>query len=133
MAVASSSWERSWKPTEQATTGSAERLGVEFDAVVTAEQVGAYKPDRAMFDAAFEAAEGLGVARGGVLHVAQSLYHDHAPAKALGMTTVWVDRYGGGAGGATPDVDPEDGHAAPDLRVETLAELADLVESSQAR
>jgi 2-haloacid dehalogenase len=57
-----------------------------------------------------------------ILHVAQSLFHDHVPAKRLGLTTVWVDRRLGQAGsGATPPA-----HAAPDLTVPDMATLADL-------
>lgn len=98
-------------------------LGVAFDAVVTAEAVGAYKPDRRMFDEAFAAAARLGVARERVLHVAQSLYHDHVPAKALGMRTVWIDRRGGRSGGATLDPGVI---VQPDLTLGSLGELADL-------
>ena len=72
--------------------GSQRRLGIEFDALVTAEQVGAYKPDHAMFEAAWRACAQLGVEKHRIVHVAQSLYHDHEPAKALGMTTVHVNR-----------------------------------------
>ena len=61
------------------------RLGVEFDWIVTAQQVGSYKPDEANFRAAFER---LGLPRERIVHVAQSLFHDHVPAKHLGLTTV---------------------------------------------
>lgn len=64
------------------------RLGVSFSHIITAEQVGVYKPDRAMFDAALAVLDG----KGGVLHVAQSLFHDIAPAGALGLQTVWIRR-----------------------------------------
>ncbi len=57
-----------------------------------------------------------------ILHVAQSLFHDHVPAKALGMTTVWVDRRAGREGGATPPAAAVPDLTVPDLR--TLAELA---------
>ena len=67
--------------------GSAERLGVDFKHVITAEDVGAYKPDRRMFD---HARQLLGDAR--ILHVAQSVYHDIEPATALGLPTVWIRR-----------------------------------------
>ena len=96
------------------------RLGVDFEWVVTARQAGAYKPATRGFELAFER---IDVPRERILHVAQSLYHDHVPAKALGLTTVWVDRpraYGGL--GATPPAE-----ATPDLTVadvRTLAELA---------
>ena len=76
------------------------RLGVDFDWIVTAQSVGSYKPDPRNFEAAFEA---IGLPRERILHVAQSLFHDHVPAKALGLSTVWIDRRHDRAGsGATP-------------------------------
>ena len=79
---------------------SAERLGTRFDWVVTAQQAGGYKPDPHTFEFAFER---IGLPRERILHVAQSLFHDHVPAKRLGMTTVWIDRRAGRSGsGATP-------------------------------
>lgn len=97
---------------------SAARLGVAFDDVITAQQVRSYKPARHHFDLAL-ARIGLPTER--VLHVAQSLYHDIAPASALGLSTVWVNRRGEKTGGATPDAD-----ARPDLVVPDLATLAAL-------
>jgi len=95
---------------------SAVRLGVEWAEVVTAEQVGSYKPARAHFD---EVRRRLGVPTECILHVAQSLFHDIAPAKSLGFTCVWVDRRGGRDGtGATPPA-----RATPDLEVPDLASL----------
>lgn len=97
------------------------RLGAEFAAYVTAEMVGAYKPDRRMFDAARASLGTLGVSPDEHLHVAQSLHHDIAPASALGWRTCWVDRRGGRAGGATP---APGAPVAPDLAVRSLDELA---------
>jgi 2-haloacid dehalogenase len=98
-----------------------EKRLVPFDLVVTAQQVGRYKPDTRGFLVAHERIErGLGVRRDRILHVAQSLFHDHVPAKALGMTTVWIDRRAGRSGGATPPAE-----ATPDARFETLAAFAD--------
>jgi 2-haloacid dehalogenase len=98
---------------------SEERLGVRFDNVTTAQQARAYKPDLAPFALAHEQ---LDVPRERILHVAQSLFHDHVPAKhALGMTTVWIDRRGRG-GGAARDAD-----VTPDATFRTLAEFADAV------
>jgi 2-haloacid dehalogenase len=95
------------------------RLGVTFDHVITAEQVGAYKPDTRNFEVAFER---IGVPRERILHVAQSLFHDHVPAKRLGMTTAWIDRRQGLAGsGATPPAE-----ASPDLAVPSMAAFAGL-------
>ncbi len=98
---------------------SSARLGVTFDWVVTAQQVGSYKPDERNFLAAFAR---LRLPRARILHVAQSLFHDHVPAKRLGLSTVWVDRRHDRPGfGATPPAD-----AAPDLVVPDMATLADL-------
>src|SRR5262249_4740216 len=89
------------------------RLGVKFDHVITAEQVQSYKPDPRNFHVAHAR---IGLPRERILHVAQSLYHDHAPAKALGMTTVWIDRRAGkGAGGATPPAQATPDAVFPDL------------------
>ena len=89
------------------------RLGVEFDWVVTAQQAGGYKPRVANFELLFER---LGLPRERILHVAQSLFHDHVPAKALGMTTVWIDRRSGRPGsGATPPADARPDATFPDM------------------
>ncbi|MEW5701892.1 MAG: haloacid dehalogenase type II [Candidatus Zixiibacteriota bacterium] len=97
-------------------------LGVAFDAIVTAEDVGAYKPDPRMFERALSVLADMGIRRDRTLHVAQSLYHDHVPAKALGLATVWVDRRHDRPGwGATA---PPGAPIKPDLVVNSLAELA---------
>ena len=68
------------------------RLGEPFTWVITAQQLGSYKPDERNFLLAFER---IDVPRERILHVAQSLFHDHVPARRLGMETVWVNRRGG--------------------------------------
>ena len=88
------------------------QLSVRFSHVITAEDVGVYKPDRAMFDAALAA---VGPGRP-VLHVAQSLFHDIAPAAALGLDTAWIRR-GQTAARAVP--------AQPTWGYATLAEFTD--------
>jgi 2-haloacid dehalogenase len=99
---------------------SNERLGVQFDWIVTAEQAQGYKPRTENFEYAFER---IDVPRERILHVAQSLFHDHVPAKALGMTTVWIDRRQGRAGGgATPPANAQPDLTTPDLK--TFADLA---------
>jgi 2-haloacid dehalogenase len=109
------------------------RLGVAFDAVVTAEDAGAYKPALRHFEVALARLADLGVARERVLHVAQSLYHDHVPAKRLGLPTIWVDRRagrpGGRGGGATPAPPVP---VTPDGEVPTLAALAERHRREQA-
>jgi len=96
---------------------SQRKLGVEFDYLVTAQQAKRYKPNPRGFELMFERV-GLPPAR--ILHVAQSLYHDHVPAKRLGLSTVWVNRRAGKTGsGATPPAE-----ATPDLVVPDMATLA---------
>jgi 2-haloacid dehalogenase len=100
--------------------GSNRRLGVDFDWVVTAEQARGYKPRTSNFEALFARVD---VPRERILHVAQSLFHDHVPAKALGMTTVWIDRRHDKPGfGATPPADAMPDLVCPDMR--TFAEIA---------
>jgi 2-haloalkanoic acid dehalogenase type II len=101
-------------------------LGVGFDAIVTAQDVGSYKPDPRNFEALLRTAADLGVGEGRLLHVAQSLYHDHVPAKAIGLPTVWIDRRAGREGGATPAPPVE---VRPDWTFPTLAAFADAVEA----
>ena len=97
---------------------SAARLATDFDWVVTAQQAGSYKPSERNFDLAFER---IGLPRERILHVAQSLYHDHVTAKRLGMTTVWIDRRHGRAGsGATPPA-----NAMPDATYPDMASFAE--------
>jgi 2-haloacid dehalogenase len=97
-------------------------LEVPFDWVITAEQVRAYKPSPQNFERALEV---MGIAKERVLHAAQSRFHDVAPAKALGLATVWVNRRHGKAGeGATAR-----SQARPDLEVPDLKTLADRVEA----
>jgi len=94
------------------------RLGVTFDWVVSAQAARSYKPDLNNFAVAFER---IDIPRERILHVAQSLFHDHVPAKELGLTTVWIDRRHGKPGfGATPEA-----FAVPDLIVPDLRSFAD--------
>jgi len=98
---------------------TAPKLGVRLLALVTAEQARAYKPALAMFRLALDR---IGRPVAEILHVAQSLYHDVAPARALGLSTVWVNRRGRkrGPGATAPS------EARPDLKVPDLAALARL-------
>jgi 2-haloacid dehalogenase len=96
------------------------RLGVQFDWVITAQQARSYKPSTNNFQVAFER---IGLPTERLLHVAQSLFHDHVPAKALGLDTVWVNRRQTKHGfGATPPAT-----AQPDLEVPDMQTLADVL------
>ena len=99
--------------------GSAKRLEVPFDLVITAQQVGSYKPAHKNFEVALEK---IGLPREAVLHVAQSRFHDIRPAKQLGLSAVWVNRRHNQRGaGATP---AGGGGPEPELTVPDLATLA---------
>jgi 2-haloacid dehalogenase len=96
------------------------RLGIAFDGIYTAEDIGSYKPDLRNFRYMIAALGRRGHAASAILHVAQSLYHDHAPANIVGLRSAWIDRRQATGTGATPPV------AAPvhwDFRFASLAEL----------
>lgn len=84
--------------------GSNAQLQGEFTAVITAEDVGAYKPAEHHFEALDRTLAELGVPRKQLLHVAQSLFHDHVPARRHGLRSVWINRRHDRPGwGATPE------------------------------
>lgn len=105
---------------------SEKKLRVAFDDVITAQQCKSYKPSLNNFRVA---AKRVGVPKQQWLHVAQSLFHDIAPAKKMGLDTVWVNRRWDKPGaGATPPTE-----ATPDVEVRSLEELARLVKSNVKR
>jgi 2-haloacid dehalogenase len=108
----------------QSFVASNKKLGVTFDAVYTAEDVGSYKPDPRNFDYLLTHLEAdLGLRKSEVLHTAQSLHHDHVPAEKSGLARAWIDRrFGKEGSGATAKV------AKPpkvDFHFKSLAELAE--------
>jgi 2-haloacid dehalogenase len=92
---------------------SAEKLGSPFTWTITAQQARSYKPSERNFELAFET---IRVPRERILHVAQSLFHDHVTAKRLGMTSVWIDRRHDREGsGATPPAKAQPDGRFPDM------------------
>lgn len=103
--------------------GSNRRLGVEFDYIFTAQDIGSYKPDLRNFEYLLTHLGEAGIAKGELLHVAQSLYHDHVPANRMGIASAWIDRrHDKPGGGATVLPDPMPHY---DFRFTSLGELAD--------
>lgn len=101
--------------------GSAARLGEPWDAIFTAEEIGSYKPARANFEFLLaRVAADFGGAPASILHIAQSLFHDHVPAQEIGLTTAWIDRRAGRGGGATA---PPQQAVEPDFQFNSMAEL----------
>ena len=98
------------------------RLGVAFAAIYTAEDIGCYKPDPRNFRYMLDRLAETGHRPEAILHVAQSLFHDHVPANRCGLASAWIDRRQGGDGwGATP---PPEAGVHYDFRFASLAELA---------
>jgi len=104
------------------------KLGVEFDAIYTAEDIGAYKPSPANFEYLLaHLRDEHGLDRTDILHTAQSLFHDHVPARSFGLANAWIDRQHlseSGIWGATASVEqrPE-----IDWRFFSMKEMADAV------
>jgi 2-haloacid dehalogenase len=71
---------------------SIEKLGVRFDAIYTAEDIGSYKPAARNCDYMTERLAPLGVEPSRLLHTAESLFHDHEPANAAGLACCWIHR-----------------------------------------
>jgi 2-haloacid dehalogenase len=98
---------------------SCRKLDFRFDLVVTAELVGAYKPDRPHFQTGIAELTALGITRERILHVGQSLRADITPANQLGLKCAWInrpDRLLGLSGDGAAE-------ARPDLTVSSLQEL----------
>jgi putative hydrolase of the HAD superfamily len=106
--------------------GSNRQLQGNFAAIITAEDVGAYKPAENHFRALDTTLPDLGVDRAELLHVAQSLFHDHVPAKREGLPSVWINRRHDRAGwGATPE---PSGDWSYDLEFASMGDFADAVD-----
>lgn len=68
------------------------KLQVEFDAAYTAEDAGSYKPDPRNFDYMLANLARLGIEKHEILHTAESMFHDHAPANKFGLANCWIYR-----------------------------------------
>jgi 2-haloacid dehalogenase len=93
---------------------SLERIGVPFELAVVAGEIGSYKPAPAHWEEFFAR---TGAPREGHVHVAASLFHDVAPATALGLRTIWVNRLG------------EEPEPQPDVELHTLEGLGEALDS----
>ncbi|HEX4269461.1 MAG TPA: haloacid dehalogenase type II [Steroidobacteraceae bacterium] len=100
------------------------RLQVEFDAIYTAQDIGSYKPSDRNFEYMLGRLKAdFGFAKADVLHVAQSLLHDHAPANRAALASAWIDRRHAAEGwGATM---PPSGTPHYDFRFESMAAVVE--------
>jgi 2-haloacid dehalogenase len=103
-------------------------LGIDFDQVITAEQAHSYKPSTNNFQIALRK---CGLMSNELLHAGQSIYHDVIPARALGITTVWVNRRSARPGiGAVRTATGALSERTPDIEVPDLATLAEMATAS---
>jgi 2-haloalkanoic acid dehalogenase type II len=99
--------------------------GFKFDAVYTAEDIGSYKPSHKNFEYMFKKVkEDFGIERDEVLQTAQSQFHDHHPAKEIGLKSCWIYRPGAIMGNREDPV--------CNWKFDTLADMADAVEKEVA-
>ncbi|WP_017128922.1 haloacid dehalogenase type II [Pseudomonas gingeri] len=102
------------------------KLGVEFDHIITAQDVGSYKPNPNNFTYMIEALAKAGIKKNEILHTAESLYHDHVPANAAGLAGAWIHRRHGQEGFGATHVPATE--ATYDFRFTSMAQM---VESHQ--
>lgn len=107
--------------------GAARKLGIAWDSVFTAEDIGSYKPAQRNFDYLLAGIERMGIARGELLHTAESMFHDHVPARANGLDSAWIFRRHAKTGfGATMDPGQP---AETSFRFNSLREMAEAHEN----
>jgi len=92
---------------------SMEALGVPFETAIVAGEIGSYKPAHRHWEVFYEQ---TGAVPAGHVHVAQSIYHDIAPAAELGIPSIWINRLG----------EPED--PRPRRTLTSLTGLADALD-----
>ena len=106
------------------------KLGVQFDGVYTAEDVGSYKPADRNFDYMIETLQRRGISKNQILHTAESMFHDHQSANRYGLANCWIYRRNEQEGfGATmrPDVMP-----SYDFRFNSMAAMVEAHKAEQS-
>jgi 2-haloalkanoic acid dehalogenase type II len=107
---------------------SNEKLGVAFDRIITAQDVGSYKPSLRNFEHALDDLQRtFGTGKTDILHTAQSIFHDVVPARTVGLATMWINRRRTvGGWGATPAPQAPGALTTPDMEVGSMAEFVAL-------
>lgn len=108
--------------------------GIDFDAIYTAQEIGSYKPDLNNFDYLISHVEkDLGVKKEDIIHTAQSLHHDHVPAKQAGLVSAWIER--GQDVESVMGGDPQDyaDKVSYTWHFKTMAEMADAVDAAATK
>ncbi|SPO07226.1 probable hydrolase (HAD superfamily) [Cephalotrichum gorgonifer] len=104
-----------------ARTNAGSLEGLDFDLIITAEDIGSYKPDLRNFEYMLSAVkDAFGAEKGEVVQTAQSQFHDHHPASKVGIRSSWIVRAGAVMGNQDDEV--------YDWKFDTLGDMADAVE-----
>jgi putative hydrolase of the HAD superfamily len=106
---------------QESFAASNRKLQVAFDAVYTAEDIGSYKPSDRNFDYMLAKLQTLGIERREILHTAESLFHDHAPANRHGLASCWIHRRHAQTGFGATIAPAETPHY--DFRFDSMADL----------
>jgi 2-haloacid dehalogenase len=93
---------------------SMETIGAPFELAIVASEIGSYKPGHKHWEEFYAR---TGAAPAGHVHVGASLFHDVAPARELGLRTIWINRLG------------EEARPRPDVELRSLSGLADALDS----
>ena len=104
---------------------SNEKLGVAFNRILTAQDIGSYKPSLRNFEYALADLErSFGTRKADILHTAQSIFHDVVPARSVGLATMWINRRKSvGGWGATPAPKAPGALTTPDIEVASMADF----------
>jgi 2-haloalkanoic acid dehalogenase type II len=106
-------------------TNAGSLQGIKFDKIITAQDIGSYKPDQRNFGYMLEQVKAdFGIEKEEVLQTAQSQFHDHEPASKIGIKSVWIARSGASMGIAAKEI--------YDWKFDTLGEMADALEKEIA-
>jgi 2-haloacid dehalogenase/putative hydrolase of the HAD superfamily len=103
--------------------GSNKRLGVAFDWIMTAQDIGSYKPSLRNFEFMIDTLKKAGVEKGQILHTAESLFHDHVPGNQMGLASCRVFRRHDTEGFCATSMPAE--MPRIDFRFNSLAEMAE--------
>ncbi len=106
------------------------KLEVEFDHIITAQDVGSYKPAPGHFEHMLADLAEIGIGKEQILHTAQGLFHDHAPAKQIGLTTMWINRQAKTEGWRAAPT--QNAPAKPDFEVPSMAAMVEMHQQEAA-
>lgn len=109
--------------------GSNKHLQVEFDWILTAQDIGTYKPSLKNFEYMVSKMADAGYKKNDILHTVESLFHDHAPSNKVGIASAWIHRRHGKEGFGATSKPTEMPHY--NFHFTSLGEMADFHKSER--